>query len=126
MKPQCESAALTPTRLPEIIELVQTIARGVEVGHTGRLRDIPRQEMMARCRDACDRFAVGYSLDALKPARTDKPRDLHGQRGGLRVIRSKNRRKPHAPKSGKPAVRSADVASRQDRNARPGDTQAES
>lgn len=60
-------------RAADLLQKIATIARGVEVGITGRLRDVRRGDMMTIARDICDAYGVSYKQTDLKPLRIDHP-----------------------------------------------------
>lgn len=55
------------------VEALRAIARSVEVGHTGRMRTLPRCELIDRARGACEKLGIYYGLATLVPEREDRP-----------------------------------------------------
>jgi hypothetical protein len=54
-------------------DLLRTIAAAKTVGNSGRLRDVPRNEMINLAREVCEHLGIDYSTASLVPARVDKP-----------------------------------------------------
>jgi hypothetical protein len=46
--------------------ILRIIARGVEVGHTGRMHTLRRNELMAKARDYCDEHGLTYAQSDLQ------------------------------------------------------------
>jgi hypothetical protein len=55
------------------LEILREIAMAYQVGHTGRIRDLRRVEMITKARDACDAAGIDYTNATLVPERTDSP-----------------------------------------------------
>lgn len=54
-------------------DVLRDIARSVVVGHSGRLRDLPRKEMIDLAREFCDLIGVSYAQKDLGIIRFDHP-----------------------------------------------------
>lgn len=48
-------------------QLLRIIARGVEIGQSGKQRDLSRGDMTARARDYCDANGLSYAQKDLRP-----------------------------------------------------------
>jgi hypothetical protein len=51
--------------MTEAAEILRVIARSVDVGDSGRVRNIPRFELIAMARNACDALGVDYSVGVI-------------------------------------------------------------